>query len=86
MLEDVFHVDTASSLWSSEAPIKHPNSVIEAHLMFLRAGARLIQTASWVISMWFGPGSLIPTCNTVVIKAHSVPMQERAIPKTMPYA
>jgi homocysteine S-methyltransferase len=49
VLEDVFQVDTASSLWSSEALIKYPHSVIEAHLMFLRAGARLIETASWVI-------------------------------------
>ena len=48
MLEDVFQVDTASSLWSSEALIKHPDDVIEAHLMFLRAGARLIATASLV--------------------------------------
>jgi hypothetical protein len=47
-LEDVFQIDTASSLWSSEALAKNPQSVIniEAHLMFLRAGARLIETAS----------------------------------------
>ncbi|KAI9437557.1 hypothetical protein H4582DRAFT_1955729 [Lactarius indigo] len=45
-LEDVFQIDTASSLWSSEALIKNPESVIEAHLLFLRAGARLIETAS----------------------------------------
>ncbi|KAI0268013.1 Homocysteine S-methyltransferase [Russula aff. rugulosa BPL654] len=47
VLEDVFQVDTASSLWSSEALIKHPDSVIEAHIMFLRAGARLIETVSY---------------------------------------
>ncbi|KAH9026548.1 Homocysteine S-methyltransferase [Lactarius hengduanensis] len=46
-LEDVFQIDTASSLWSSEALIKNPESVIEAHLLFLRAGARLIETASY---------------------------------------
>ncbi|KAH8995252.1 Homocysteine S-methyltransferase [Lactarius hatsudake] len=46
-LEDVFRIDTASSLWSSEALIKNPGSVIEAHLLFLRAGARLIETASY---------------------------------------
>ncbi|KAF8269262.1 Homocysteine S-methyltransferase [Lactarius quietus] len=46
-LEDVFHIDTASSLWSSEALIKNPESVIQAHLLFLRAGARLIETASY---------------------------------------
>lgn len=46
-LEDTFQIDTASSLWSSEALIKNPESVIEAHLIFLRAGARLIETASY---------------------------------------
>jgi homocysteine S-methyltransferase len=46
MLEDLYQIDTASSLWSSEALIKNPESVIEAHLLFLRAGARLIETAS----------------------------------------
>ncbi|KAI9453787.1 Homocysteine S-methyltransferase [Lactarius psammicola] len=46
-LEDVFQIDTASSLWSSEALIKNPESVIEAHLLFLRAGARVIATASY---------------------------------------
>ena len=45
-LEDVCQIDIASSLWSSEALIKNPESVIEAHLLFLRAGARLIETAS----------------------------------------
>jgi hypothetical protein len=45
-LEDVFQIDTASSLWSSEDLINNPESVIEAHLLFLRAGARLIETAS----------------------------------------
>ncbi|KAI9455192.1 Homocysteine S-methyltransferase [Russula earlei] len=46
-LEDVFQIDTASSLWSSEALIKCPQSVIDTHLIFLRAGARLIETASY---------------------------------------
>ncbi|KAH9964417.1 Homocysteine S-methyltransferase [Russula compacta] len=46
-LEDVFQIDTASPLWSSEALIKNPKSIIETHLMFLRAGARLIETASY---------------------------------------
>ncbi|KAI0267061.1 Homocysteine S-methyltransferase [Gloeopeniophorella convolvens] len=46
-LEDVFHVNTTSSLWSSVALAKDPESVIQAHLIFLRAGARLIETASY---------------------------------------
>jgi len=46
MLTDVFKVDLATSLWSSEALIKSPESVLEAHLLFLQSGARLIEAAS----------------------------------------
>ena len=46
MITDVFKVDLATSLWSSEALIKSPESVLEAHLLFLQSGARLIETAS----------------------------------------
>ncbi|KAI0301053.1 Homocysteine S-methyltransferase [Multifurca ochricompacta] len=46
-LQKVFHVDTASSIWSSEALVKCPESIIEAHLLFLKAGACLIETASY---------------------------------------
>jgi len=46
MLTDVFKVNLATSLWSSEALVKSPESVLEAHLLFLQSGARLIEAAS----------------------------------------
>ena len=45
-LEDVFHHDISNPLWSAR-PIEHePEVIIEAHLSFLRAGARIITAAT----------------------------------------
>lgn len=45
-LEDVFHRDISNPLWSAR-PIEHePEVIIEAHLSFLRAGARIITAAT----------------------------------------
>ncbi|KIP07368.1 hypothetical protein PHLGIDRAFT_422040 [Phlebiopsis gigantea 11061_1 CR5-6] len=46
-LEDVFHRDISNPLWSAR-PIEHePEVIIEAHLSFLRAGARIITAATY---------------------------------------
>ncbi|KAI0058120.1 Homocysteine S-methyltransferase [Artomyces pyxidatus] len=46
-LEDIFHVDISSPVWSAKPIDKDPEVVIQAHLQFLRAGARVIDTASY---------------------------------------
>ena len=47
-LEDVFHKDISTPLWSAK-PIEYdPEVMIAAHLAFLRAGANIILTSTYV--------------------------------------
>ncbi|GJE93420.1 homocysteine S-methyltransferase [Phanerochaete sordida] len=46
-LEDVFHRDISTPLWSARPIEQDPEVIIEAHLAFLRAGARIISTATY---------------------------------------
>lgn len=47
-LEDVFHKDLSHPLWSARFIDHEPETIIEAHLAFLRAGARIILTSTYV--------------------------------------
>ncbi|KAJ3523055.1 hypothetical protein NM688_g8788 [Phlebia brevispora] len=46
-LEDTFHLDISTPLWSAKPIDKEPEVIIDAHLAFLRAGARIILTATY---------------------------------------
>lgn len=37
-----------SPLWSTQAVIDHPGAVVNAHLAYIRAGAKVIETATFV--------------------------------------
>ena len=54
-LEDLFHKDINTPLWSAGPIDKEPETIIETHLAFLRAGANVILTSTYVLS--FGDGS-----------------------------
>lgn len=48
-LEDIFHVDISHTpLWSAKAVVEEPETIIQAHLAFLRAGARVLLTSTCV--------------------------------------
>ncbi|KAI0047915.1 Homocysteine S-methyltransferase, partial [Auriscalpium vulgare] len=46
-MEDIFHADISPPLWSSKPLDQDPEVIIQAHLAFLRAGVRVIETASY---------------------------------------
>ncbi|KAI0077163.1 Homocysteine S-methyltransferase [Panus rudis PR-1116 ss-1] len=46
-LEDVFHKDISTPLWSAKPIDEDPETIIATHLAFLRAGARVILTATY---------------------------------------
>ncbi|KAJ6567831.1 Homocysteine S-methyltransferase [Mycena sp. CBHHK59/15] len=46
-LEQTFHLDISHILWSAHAAIAHPHVIVDAHLAFLRAGARVILTSTY---------------------------------------
>ncbi|KII92717.1 hypothetical protein PLICRDRAFT_172773 [Plicaturopsis crispa FD-325 SS-3] len=47
-LEDVFHKDISHTpLWSSKLVEEDPQAIVQAHLAFLRAGARVILTSTY---------------------------------------
>ncbi|KAF8234042.1 hypothetical protein L208DRAFT_1394684 [Tricholoma matsutake] len=44
-LEQLFNLDIShTALWSAGPILKQPEAVVETHLAFLRAGARIIST------------------------------------------
>jgi len=45
-LETIFHQDISSPLWSAKPIDENPQIIVEAHLAFLRAGARVILTST----------------------------------------
>lgn len=47
-LENVFHQDISSPLWSAKPIDENPEIITQAHLAFLRAGARVILTSTCV--------------------------------------
>ncbi len=47
-LEDVFHKDISTPLWSAKPIEDDPEVIIAAHLAFLRAGADVILTSTYV--------------------------------------
>ncbi|KAJ7213032.1 Homocysteine S-methyltransferase [Mycena pura] len=48
-LEQTFGLDISHTpLWSAEVAIEHPETIVDAHLAFLRAGARMILTSTFV--------------------------------------
>lgn len=47
MLEDKYHEDISHNpLWSAKPIAQEPDVIIQAHLEFLRAGARVILTST----------------------------------------
>jgi hypothetical protein len=49
-LEDKFHYTISSTpLWSARPIDKEPELIIGAHLAFLRAGARIVSTATYAL-------------------------------------
>ncbi|KAF7797989.1 hypothetical protein EIP86_009196 [Pleurotus ostreatoroseus] len=46
-LQDLFHKDISTPLWSAKPVDEEPEVIIDAHLAFLRAGARVILTATY---------------------------------------
>ncbi|KAJ3971153.1 Homocysteine S-methyltransferase [Lentinula raphanica] len=50
-LEQLFRINISNTpLWSAQAILDHPDTVIEAHLAFLRAGAEVISTSTYQCS------------------------------------
>ncbi|KAJ7162253.1 Homocysteine S-methyltransferase [Mycena filopes] len=50
-LETTFGLDLSHTpLWSAKAVIEHPEVIVDAHLAFLRAGARIILTSTYQCS------------------------------------
>ena len=49
-LEDVYNMNIATPIWSSQAIEENPDVLIDAHLSFLRAGARVLDTATCVVA------------------------------------
>ncbi|TFK25732.1 Homocysteine S-methyltransferase [Coprinopsis marcescibilis] len=51
-LEDILGDEVAQSpLWSTQAVINYPTKIVDAHLSFLDAGARIIETATYQASI-----------------------------------
>ncbi|KAJ7141108.1 Homocysteine S-methyltransferase [Mycena epipterygia] len=51
-LEQTFNLDIShTALWSAKAAIEHPETIVDAHLAFLRAGARIILTSTYQCSL-----------------------------------
>nr|GAT47661.1 predicted protein [Mycena chlorophos] len=51
-LETTFGLDISNTpLWSAKAAIEHPETIVDAHLAFLRAGAEIILTATYQSSL-----------------------------------
>ncbi|KAJ6538781.1 Homocysteine S-methyltransferase [Mycena vulgaris] len=51
-LEQTFGLDISNTpLWSAKAAIEHPEVIVDAHLAFLRAGARIILTSTYQCSL-----------------------------------
>ncbi|KAJ7282566.1 Homocysteine S-methyltransferase [Mycena rebaudengoi] len=51
-LEQTFGLNISHTpLWSAKAAIEHPQVIIDAHLAFLRAGARIILTSTYQCSL-----------------------------------
>ena len=63
-LEDRFKQDiTHTPLWSAKPVEESPESIVDAHLGFLRAGAELILTCTYVFkrnTQWGVPINLVP--------------------------
>ncbi|KAJ7502498.1 Homocysteine S-methyltransferase, partial [Mycena galericulata] len=52
-LEQTFGLDISHTpLWSAKAAIEHPEVIVDAHLAFLRAGARVILTSTYQCSLF----------------------------------
>ncbi|KAJ7782507.1 Homocysteine S-methyltransferase [Mycena maculata] len=51
-LEQTFGLDISNTpLWSAKAAIEYPEVIVDAHLAFLRAGARIILTSTYQCSL-----------------------------------
>ncbi|KAJ7049973.1 Homocysteine S-methyltransferase [Mycena amicta] len=51
-LETTFGLDISHTpLWSAKAAIEHPETIVDAHLAFLRAGAQIILTSTYQCSL-----------------------------------
>lgn len=51
-IEDDFHFDISHTpLWSAKAVVEAPDVIVQAHLAFMRSGADIVLTSTFVITL-----------------------------------